>query len=387
VVFSSRQRQEVKSGKQQHGGRGAAVTAGGVSAEAARPEAATNWLQEAAALLVEEESVVPLVTAPVVAARKGKAKLRSNKKSQHLGGTPGSGSTCTDNSKGGAQAAAAWVVDQGKQQQKDERERQQKERTERIQKEKAERQQKQERERQQKDEMARQRKEMAAQQQQERVERQQKESERKQKERDERQEKEREERQKEMERKGKERQQKMATGRATLEEALAQVETAGASLDTLNVLDTAIVSVRRILIEHGGTSSSSMDHALEVPSAGRDLPELLRHAEGEFLNLRRRARAAAVAMLAATDSLEEAGLVRSADAESSSVQSKHRQQQSGIMESLANVCRICMDDDCVINTVFIPCGHRVACSQCALRLRHCPMCRTCVQSVLNTFDG
>lgn len=68
MVFSSRQRQEVKSGKQQHGGRGAAVTAGGVSAEAARPEAATDVT--AAAPLVEEESVVPLVTASVVAARK-----------------------------------------------------------------------------------------------------------------------------------------------------------------------------------------------------------------------------------------------------------------------------------------------------------------------------
>jgi myosin heavy subunit len=293
------------------------------------------------------------------------------------------------------EGAAAWVVDQGEQQQKDERERQQKERTERIQKEKAERQQKQERERQQKDEMARQQKEKAAQQQQERVERQQKESERKQKERDERQEQEREWQQKEMERKGKERQQKRATARATLEEALAQVETAEASLDTLNVLDTAIVSVRRILIEHGGALSSSMDDALEVPSAGSDLPELLRHAEGESLNLRRRVRArakaavaAAVAMLAATDSLEEAGLVRSADAESSSAQSQHRQQQSGVMEPRPsapsendNTCVVCLEAP--KNTLVYPCKHMVMCGVCTEKLVKaagkpavCPVCRS-----------
>ena len=332
----------------------------------------------------------------------GKAKLRSSKKSQQHRGTPGSGSTSTNKSKGGAEVAAAWVVDQGEQQQKDERERQQKKRTERIQKEKAERQQKQERERQQKDEMARQQKEKAAQQQQERVERQQKESERKQKERewqqkerDERQEQEREQRQKEMERKGKERQQKRATARATLEEALAQVETAEASLDTLNVLDTAIVSVRRILIEHGGALSSSMDDALEVPSAGSDLPELLRHAEGESLNLRRRVRArakaavaAAVAMLAATDLLEEAGMVRSADAESSSAQSQHRQQQSGVMEPRPsapsendNTCVVCLEAP--KNTLVYPCKHMVMCGVCTEKLVKaagkpavCPVCRS-----------
>ena len=55
--------------------------------------------------------------------------------------------------------------------------------------------------------------------------------------------------QKERERKGKrQRQRKRATTQATLEEALARVETAGASLDTLNALDAAIVSAKRILV-------------------------------------------------------------------------------------------------------------------------------------------
>jgi hypothetical protein len=53
---------------------------------------------------------------------------------------------------------------------------------------------------------------------------------------------------KERERKGKQRQRKMATTRTTLKEALARVDTTGASLDTLNALDAAIVSAKRILV-------------------------------------------------------------------------------------------------------------------------------------------
>jgi hypothetical protein len=71
------------------------------------------------------------------------------------------------------------------------------------------------------------------------------------------------------------------------------------------------VCAKRIL-EHDGVSSSA--DAPVVPSAGSDLPELLRQAEEKALNLsgEMRARAKAVAY----DLLEE-GLVRSAVAESS----------------------------------------------------------------------
>jgi hypothetical protein len=59
--------------------------------------------------------------------------------------------------------------------------------------------------------------------------------------------------QKERERKGKQRQRKRATTQATLEEALAHVDAAGASMDTLNMLESAVVSAKRIL-EHSGAS-------------------------------------------------------------------------------------------------------------------------------------
>jgi hypothetical protein len=108
--------------------------------------------------------------------------------------------------------------------------------------------------------------------------------------------------QNERERKGKQRQRKRVTTQATLEEALTRVDTAGASLDTLN----AIVCAKRIL-EHDGASSST--DALVVPSAGSHLPELLRQADEKSLNLRGEMRARAKA--AAIDMLEE-GLIRSA---------------------------------------------------------------------------
>jgi len=56
-------------------------------------------------------------------------------------------------------------------------------------------------------------------------------------------------------------------------------------------------------------------------------------------------------------------------------------------ETLTNLCRICMNDDCVINTVSLPCCHRVACLQCAQKLYFCSICRARVESFLKTFDG
>jgi hypothetical protein len=154
--------------------------------------------------------------------------------------------------------------------------------------------------------------------------------------------------QKERERKGKQRQRKRATTRATLEEALARVDTARASLDTLNALDAAIVSAKRILAH--GVASTSAD-ALEVPSSSSaDLPELLRQAEERSLNTRLEVRATAKA--AAYDQLEE-GLVRSAVAKSST----HAQEQhpssiepplSGMLSAAIgsaeneNLCVVCL---------------------------------------------
>ncbi|XP_022249892.1 putative inhibitor of apoptosis isoform X2 [Limulus polyphemus] len=37
------------------------------------------------------------------------------------------------------------------------------------------------------------------------------------------------------------------------------------------------------------------------------------------------------------------------------------------------ICKICMDQE--LGTVFLPCGHLLACPQCAPALKHCPLCR------------
>jgi protein-tyrosine-phosphatase len=102
------------------------------------------------------------------------------------------------------------------------------------------------------------------------------------------------------------------------------VETAGASLDTTDALDAAIVSARRIL------NAPSSIFELQFPSASSDLPELLRQAEERLVNLRREAKAAVAKQLEHAEQselLDPYGLVQSAMAESSA-QIEQRQQSS-----------------------------------------------------------
>ncbi|NXF93784.1 BIR7B protein, partial [Eubucco bourcierii] len=47
------------------------------------------------------------------------------------------------------------------------------------------------------------------------------------------------------------------------------------------------------------------------------------------------------------------------------------------------MCKVCMDRD--VSVVFVPCGHLVACRDCALNLRLCPICRAVIQESVRTF--
>ncbi|NWI67216.1 BIR7B protein, partial [Todus mexicanus] len=47
------------------------------------------------------------------------------------------------------------------------------------------------------------------------------------------------------------------------------------------------------------------------------------------------------------------------------------------------MCKVCMDSD--VSVVFVPCGHLVACGECALNLRLCPICRAVIQGSVRTF--
>ncbi|NXM92116.1 BIR7B protein, partial [Oenanthe oenanthe] len=47
------------------------------------------------------------------------------------------------------------------------------------------------------------------------------------------------------------------------------------------------------------------------------------------------------------------------------------------------MCKVCMDKD--VSVVFVPCGHLVACAECALNLRLCPICRAVIQGSVRAF--
>ncbi|CAN8191350.1 unnamed protein product [Coccothraustes coccothraustes] len=47
------------------------------------------------------------------------------------------------------------------------------------------------------------------------------------------------------------------------------------------------------------------------------------------------------------------------------------------------MCKVCMDRD--VSVVFVPCGHLVACEECALNLRQCPICRAVIQGSVRAF--
>ncbi|XP_060536627.1 E3 ubiquitin-protein ligase MYLIP [Cylas formicarius] len=49
----------------------------------------------------------------------------------------------------------------------------------------------------------------------------------------------------------------------------------------------------------------------------------------------------------------------------------------------AMTCKICMDNK--IDSVFIPCSHVVACTECAARIEKCPLCRTEISQAQKLF--
>lgn len=49
----------------------------------------------------------------------------------------------------------------------------------------------------------------------------------------------------------------------------------------------------------------------------------------------------------------------------------------------SNECKICLIEE--FNTVFIPCGHVVACGKCASTLRNCPICRKEIGNILRIY--
>lgn len=49
----------------------------------------------------------------------------------------------------------------------------------------------------------------------------------------------------------------------------------------------------------------------------------------------------------------------------------------------ARQCKICMDAE--VGAVLLPCGHFVACVDCAPSLQDCPVCRQQIKATIRTF--
>ena len=49
----------------------------------------------------------------------------------------------------------------------------------------------------------------------------------------------------------------------------------------------------------------------------------------------------------------------------------------------ARQCKICMDSE--VGAVLLPCGHLVACVDCAPNLKDCPVCRQQIKATVRTF--
>jgi hypothetical protein len=47
------------------------------------------------------------------------------------------------------------------------------------------------------------------------------------------------------------------------------------------------------------------------------------------------------------------------------------------------LCKICLDHE--IEVVFLTCGHQLTCTQCALALNNCPICRQVIRGTVRTF--
>jgi hypothetical protein len=53
------------------------------------------------------------------------------------------------------------------------------------------------------------------------------------------------------------------------------------------------------------------------------------------------------------------------------------------MQPSEDLCKICFEG--VVNTILLKCGHIAFCLECANQLERCPICRTQIDEVVQTF--
>ncbi|CAL1261264.1 unnamed protein product [Larinioides sclopetarius] len=59
------------------------------------------------------------------------------------------------------------------------------------------------------------------------------------------------------------------------------------------------------------------------------------------------------------------------------------EEDEGTLSKDQCLCKICMDKE--VGIVFLPCGHLLACTDCAPALKLCPMCRKTIQAIVRAY--
>lgn len=63
---------------------------------------------------------------------------------------------------------------------------------------------------------------------------------------------------------------------------------------------------------------------------------------------------------------------------------KHQQQEYDHLNNEKVLCRVCFERD--IAVVLIPCRHRILCSYCSEKCKHCPVCRNSIVERMPVYD-
>ncbi|XP_024522154.1 uncharacterized protein LOC9645394 isoform X3 [Selaginella moellendorffii] len=90
-----------------------------------------------------------------------------------------------------------------------------------------------------------------------------------------------------------------------------------------------------------------------------------------------------VKKMARKDLAEEIWRLQAALGEQTRI-AKHQQHEFDRLQSEKVLCRVCFERD--IAVVLLPCKHRVLCSLCSERCKHCPICRSYIGDRLSVYD-
>ena len=51
----------------------------------------------------------------------------------------------------------------------------------------------------------------------------------------------------------------------------------------------------------------------------------------------------------------------------------------------SQLCKICMDEE--MQVLFVPCNHMVACEDCAIIVKQCPICRVDITNTIRVYKS